>query len=605
MWNRIKKLAGMSKLKTEDMLIKGEDGDITDPAKLATFMNGFFKKKVKDLQETLTIDREACLDYAREYMADKGMEIPPKFSFKTVGTGTVSRIIRRLKNTGAEGRDSISTRILKTFRHTLASPLRHIINQAIRTGSYPEPWKVGLITPLPKSGDLTNPKNWRPICINPAASKVFEGVLQEQLQEHMEGYEIFSPSQHAYRKKRSCESALVDLDTLIQKARNEGKVCGLLMTDMSAAFNLIDKSILLSQMKLYGFNNKSRTLIYNYLTKRKTRCRVKNCISEEIELETGVGEGSVLGPGFFICGTCSVSVVAKRTMKVMSEMGFWVEVCTLEFADDTSGVIIAKDEAELQLAVGVMMEIFTHYFNSMGMALNAKKSELIVFRSTKKEFILTLPGGQEEADYVRLLGLWIDSGYKFDVHTQKVCQKLRFKLANINRVRPYISQERAKMITEALVHSTIGYMAVVYLRLPNNQKKVQKLLNVAARIVLKAHRRTHIEEMLRELYWLNTTNMYEYLLICVMRRMVKQMMTAPVAFGEVLGNKIPGLYKLRTQHLRVQWSRITNHGRNSFCFMAVEAFNHYELHGAWFGDEETFKVVVKFKIFKGRPNGNL
>ena len=26
----------------------------------------------------------------------------------------------------------------------------------------------------------------------------------------------------------------------------------------------------------------------------------------------GVGEGSVLGPGFFICGMCSVGVVAKR-----------------------------------------------------------------------------------------------------------------------------------------------------------------------------------------------------------------------------------------------------------------------------------------------------
>ena len=358
-------------------------------------------------------------------------------------------------------------------------------------------------------------------------------------------------------------------------------------------------------MKLYGFNNKSRTLIYKYLTKRKTRCRVKGCISAEIELESGVGEGSVLGPGFFICGTCSVSVVAKRTMKVMAEMGFWVEVVTLEFADDTSGVIIANDEAELQIAVGVMMEIFTHYFNSMGMALNAKKSELIVFRSFRKQFTLTLPGGQEEADHVRLLGLWIDNGYKFDIHTQKVCQKLRYKIANISRVRPYISQERARMITESLVHSTIGYMAVVYLRLPSNQKKVQKLLNVAARVVLKADKRTHIVEMLRELYWLNTENMYEYLLICVMRRMVKRMMTAPITFGEVLENKNPGLYRLRSRHLRVQWAKISNHGRNSFCFMSAEAYNRYELHGAWFGDEDTFKTVVKFKIFKSRSNGNI
>ena len=111
----------------------------------------------------------------------------------------------------------------------------------------------------------------------------------------------------------------------------------------------------------------------------------------KLELETGVGEGSVLGPGLFICGTCSVSV-----------LGFWVEVWTLKFADDTLGVLVARDEAELQLAVAIMMDLFTHYFNSMGMALNAKKSELIIFRSTKKTFTLTLPGGQEEAPYVRV-----------------------------------------------------------------------------------------------------------------------------------------------------------------------------------------------------------
>ena len=132
-----------------------------------------------------------------------------------------------------------------------------------------------------------------------------------------------------------------------------------------------------------------------------------------------------------------------------------------------------------------------------------------------------------------------------------------------------------------------------------------KLLNIAARVVLKADKRSHIVEMLRELYWLNTENMYEYLLICVMRRMTKRLMTAPVTFNEVLVNRDPSLYRLRAQHLRVQWTKISSHGRNSFCYMAVQAFNHFELHGAWFGDEKTFQVVVKFKIFKHRINGNI
>ena len=320
MWARVKKVAGMTSTKTEDMTIKTEDGEISSPKALADFMNRFFKQKVEKLQETLTIDKEACLDYAEEYMSDYWLpDQRPKFKFETVGTGKVSRIMRGLKNTGAQGRDGISTKILKQFRRVLASSLRHIVNASIKSGIYPSGWKLGLVTPLPKSGDLSNPKNWRPVCILPAASKVLEGVLQRQLQNYMDNHNIYSRSQHAYRKNRSCDSALADLDTTIQKARNEGKVVALVMTDMSAAFNLIKKQILVAQMKIYGFSSKSRTLVYSYLSQRKTKCRIKNEISEAVTLSTGVGEGSVLGPCFFICGMCSVAIVAKRTEKELAK----------------------------------------------------------------------------------------------------------------------------------------------------------------------------------------------------------------------------------------------------------------------------------------------
>ena len=149
-------------------------------------------------------------------------------------------------------------------------------------------------------------------------------------------------------------------------------------------------------------------------------------------------------------------------------------------------------EAELQIAIHLMMDKFTHYFNSMGMCLNKSKCKLIIFRSSRKEFTQTLPGGQEVVNCVKLLSLHIDNSYKFTTHTEKVCQKLRFKLANLNRVRPYLSEGRAKLITESLVLSTISYMATLYLRLPTNRKKIQHLMNISARSVLRAPPRSKV-----------------------------------------------------------------------------------------------------------------
>ena len=68
----------------------------------------------------------------------------------------------------------------------------------------------------------------------------------------------------------------------------------------------------------------------------------------------GVREGCVFGPGFFTCGMCGVRVVVKRVRIEMEEVDF--RVTFLEFADDSYGLIVAKDEAELQIAVHLMME---------------------------------------------------------------------------------------------------------------------------------------------------------------------------------------------------------------------------------------------------------
>ena len=234
------------------------------------------------------------------------------------------------------------------------------------------------------------------------------------------------------------------------------------------------------------------------------------------------------------------------------------------------------------------------------------KCELIVFRSSRKEFDQTLPGGQKEVNSVKLLGLHIDNSYKFTTHTEKVCQKLRFKLANLNRVRPYLSERKAKMITESLILSTISYMSTLYLRLPNNRKKIQRLMNISARSVLKAHPRTHVVDLLRELYWLNAENLWEYQLICVMRRLRQGLLRALVSFAEVFINPNPELGRLRNSNdLRVQWTRMTSHGLNSFISNACTAYNKYNLNPELFISEDSFKESIFFRIFTQNTNGNL
>lgn len=63
----------------------------------------------------------------------------------------------------------------------LISLLLHLINVSIKEGKFPQSFKMAIITPIYKSGALTDASNYRLIAILPAMLKVLEKVIANQL----------------------------------------------------------------------------------------------------------------------------------------------------------------------------------------------------------------------------------------------------------------------------------------------------------------------------------------------------------------------------------------------------------------------------------------
>ena len=98
--------------------------------------------------------------------------------------------------------------LLKDGSDTLASPLPIVFNLTIQQNVIPAEWKKAKVTPLHKSGTKDDPRNYCPISVLPAVSKVLERLIHKQLASYFDGHNLLCKSQSRFRRMHSTEMAV-------------------------------------------------------------------------------------------------------------------------------------------------------------------------------------------------------------------------------------------------------------------------------------------------------------------------------------------------------------------------------------------------------------
>ena len=82
---------------------------------------------------------------------------------------------------------------------------------------------------------------------------------------------------------------------------DKGGIVCLLLLDLSAAFDTIDKTVLLNRVKYrFGYGRKVLDWIGSYLTGRSQKVAINDKFSSEQGLNYGVPQGSLCGPLLFL-----------------------------------------------------------------------------------------------------------------------------------------------------------------------------------------------------------------------------------------------------------------------------------------------------------------
>ena len=219
------------------------------------------------------------------------------FFSREISESSVVKSIEKLDSSKAYQKDNIPPKILKASDDISALVLCSDINRCISEGRFPNNRKSAELTPTFKKVERSSKVSYRPISILPTLSKVYERLLYPQIYGYFD--DIFSKFLCGFRKGYSTQHCLLYMLETRRKALDKGYITGVLLTDLSRAFDCISHELLIAKLYAYGFSKCALNLINDYFSHRRQRTKVRQRFSTWREIMFGVPQGSILRPILF------------------------------------------------------------------------------------------------------------------------------------------------------------------------------------------------------------------------------------------------------------------------------------------------------------------
>ena len=182
-------------------------------------------------------------------------------------------------------------KVVRRHAQAVAIPAQRIFNSVFKFGTWPTKWKEETVVVIPKTSNPSSLAECRNISCTPFLSEVLESVLLEDLRGEIEP----DPVQYGGIKRSSVDHLLVNLYDKILSALDGGDSAVLLGIDYEKAFNRLDHSECLRQLRLLGASDTSVALVRSFLTGRVMRAKIGGKLSDSKDLNGGSPQGSILG----------------------------------------------------------------------------------------------------------------------------------------------------------------------------------------------------------------------------------------------------------------------------------------------------------------------
>lgn len=332
---------------------------------------------------------------------------------------------------------------------SLCEPLTFIFNCSLRAGLFPDIWKHSFISPIFKSGNSTDVKNYRPVCIQSAIPKVFEKVILPVLDRAFAGTIV--EQQHGFVEGRSTVTNLYVYTNYIGEAMDKGYEVHSVYTDFSKAFDLLDQDILLDKLESFGIVGSLHSWLASYLKGRTLQVRLQGFLSERFNVASGVPQGSHLGPKLFLL--------------LVNDIGKDLSSNFLLFADDLKIFRCIESSADCALLQGDLT-LLHEWCLKNNLKLNVGKCSYMIFGRKKNEIDYRYSIGGSvlgRVEVMKDLGICLDSMLRFTDHYDQMISKANQMLGFIMRMsKDFKDLHCMVMLYISYVRSLLEYGSIIW-----------------------------------------------------------------------------------------------------------------------------------------------
>ena len=544
---------------------------LTKAKDIAQTMNEFFISKVEGIVlglRKLPVNLKGC----NKIMEGKTSSLYLQF----ITVQKVRKLLSQLKNKKSISIDQLDNFSVKLAADYLAEPLHHVISLSLMQQRFPECWKVTKIVPLHKKQSPLKPENYRPVAILSPLSKVLEKAVYEQIYGYFSKNHLFHPTLHGYRGGRSTMTALITMYDKWVKTASKGHLSGVVLVDLSAAFDLVSPEILVKKLRIYGFKEDIMNWVTSYLSNRYQTVWIDHIFSDLLPNRLGVPQGSNLGPLLFLIFFNDLPCFIKESIEC--------------YADDSTVVAAGKDVEEVGRKLSEDCRNLSDWMACNYFKLNAKKTHFLTMGTKRRLEGLNIAmevkmDGEvlEEEKAEVLLGIKVQNDLEWSGQIEILKNKLKRRLGGLANMKWIMNTSYRKKIVQGVFNSVLCYCLPLFGgSCTLNIKSLQVQQNKAAQIVLNMPPRSHRDHMYDKLNWLTVNQLIVYHSLVSVHKIRKS--GQPEYLAAILG---------RTSRQRAGAIIVENNRRavvrNSFTFRASEQWNRLPVE---------VRVEDKLSLFK-------